>query len=203
MRETERRIHRAVRWFTVGSGPLRRGTDRVQALSRVALLVIVLAAAPVAWWAATLTGHHLAAVATEQAHARHRTDAVLLQDAVSSTSPDLSSGGDTAPVVAASARWITAAGSTRMGSVSVAVGARAGQKVQVWITGDGGLTSAPLDRQSISAQSVVAGVGTAAGVGLAGCGLYGLVCWQLARRRDRQWTAGWATVAPVWRGQLH
>ena len=202
MHETRWRIRGAVRWFTLGSGPLRRGTDRFQAWCRVLLLVIVLAAAPLAWGMATLTGHHLSAVATEQAHARHRPDAVLLQDAVSSNASDPTSGTDSAPVATAPARWITAAGTPRVGTVSVNPGARAGEKVPVWTAADGGLTTAPLDRQSVIAESVTAGISTAAGVGLVGWGLYGLVCWRLARHRDRQWTAGWATVAPVWRAQL-
>lgn len=202
MSETRRRIGRAVHWFTLGSGPLRRGTDRVQAWARVMLLAIVLAAAPLAWAAAGVTGSHLSAMATQQAHARHRTDAVLLQDAVSTTSSDPTSGTDSVPVATAPARWITPAGTPRVGTISVETGARAGQKVPVWTGPDGGLTTAPLDRQSVIAQSVATGIGSAVGVVLAGWGLYGLVCWRLARHRDRQWTAGWATVAPVWRAGL-
>lgn len=188
----------AVRRLTLGSGPLKRGTDRVQVLSRIVLLAAVVAAAPIALWSANLTHEHLTSVAAAQEHSRHATRAVLLRDAEQWNAPSLGWGSATDVLATAPARWITVLGTARTGTVDTPDGARAGASVPIWTADDGSLTTAPPDRQDVTSESVATALATFAGIGLAALGGHYLVCWLLARRRDRQWTAGWASVAPVW-----
>jgi hypothetical protein len=74
--------------------------------------------------------------------------------------------------------------------------------VPIWVTRDGTLTTAPLDQDAVLRDAVAVGVDAAVGISLAAGGLHLWVCRILGRRRDRQWGAEWATVEPVWRGQL-
>jgi hypothetical protein len=197
MRRAAQHVGRTWRRFSLGSGPLKRGTDRVQALSRVLLLVIVLAAIPVALCTASTSRGHLIGAAAAQARSRHQVQAVLLQDAVSSTA-SYESAPYYAPV-----RWTTAAGGgARVDTLPVPPGARAGTSVPVWVDAAGNLTAAPLGERDIRREARLIGIGSGIGLVLAGWVLHALVCQGLARRRDRQWTAGWSAVEPLWTAQL-
>jgi hypothetical protein len=68
------------RWLPPGTGPLKRGTDRIETAARLFLLVAVLAAAPTALLVTTVVRGHLATVATEQAADRGPVRATLLAD---------------------------------------------------------------------------------------------------------------------------
>ena len=59
-----------VRRFTLGSGPLKRTSDRLQALSRLVLLLAVLAVVPLAGLVGTAVSGHLHEVAASVAKER-------------------------------------------------------------------------------------------------------------------------------------
>ena len=188
-------LRRAVRWFTCGSGPLKRGTDRMQLLSRVVFLVIVLAAAPTALWLGSTTHERLVAEAARQAAVRDRMQAVVLKD----TEP--ASPGPGAPsAVRTTAQWSTVDGASRTGDVLVASGTRAGEQVTVWVTDDGRLTGAPIDPADGSLRM---GVLTFSTLVLTAWGVHAAVVLLLDRHRARRWAADWAVVSPIWRGQPH
>ena len=90
-------IRRSLRRFTLGSGPLKRRSDRVQAIARVTVVFSFLLASPIAVGVATATTTHLQSVASGQAAERTLVRAVLVEDA---TVPEGSTGTDGGPPVA-------------------------------------------------------------------------------------------------------
>jgi hypothetical protein len=192
---------RLVRRFTLGSGPLKRRTDRLQLFARVLLLAAALAAVPVALFVATTLRSHLTGLAAEQARGRHQVQAVLTQEATRPFSPaPVWSPG--IPRTMAQARWAGPDGTTRYGTVLSPLGAHAGQQMPVWVTADGTPAAAPLSRQGVAEEAAVAGLGSFLGLVLTAVAGYALVCRRLDRHRDRQWTEGWAAVAPIWTARL-
>ena len=178
------------RRFTLGSGPLKRTSDRVEFASRVLLLLALLSAVPVglAVGAAAWTAVH--ATADAQAATRSEVTATLLFDA-----PEPEPGSDTARTTAV---WTAPEGGTRSARIDAPAGARAGEEVGIWVDRSGDLTPAPLDEAQVAGQAVV--IGVLAGLGLLLAALTGhlLVTWALDRRRDRQWATGWLAVEPLW-----
>jgi hypothetical protein len=128
---------------------------------------------------------------------------VLLRDAVGAATTDAVSGPSAPEFTEVTATWPDPRGALHVGRVPAPVGMRSGTAVAVWVTADGRLTTAPLDREDVVGQATTLGSSVFVAIVLVACGGYGLLCWRLARRRDRQWTQGWATVGPVWRATLH
>ena len=85
MPETTGSGRRLFRRFALGSGPLKRGTDRLQFVARVLLLITVLTAIPVALAVVTANYSQGRTVAAAEAAARHQVTATLLVDAAAST----------------------------------------------------------------------------------------------------------------------
>ncbi|MGY1726397.1 hypothetical protein ACI79J_05450 [Geodermatophilus sp. SYSU D01062] len=186
-----------VRWFTLGSGPLKRGTDRLQVLGRLAVVLALLAAAPLAVAATSGTRHSLEAQAAAQAAERHLVRAVLLEDAPGVD--HLEEAGDrVAGAVPAPATWPGPYGEPREGVLHVRPGAPAGTEVSVWVDAGGRVTREPLDPATIPAAAVATGGLVLVGVPLVTGMLYVVLCWSLDSRRDRQWTEGWTAAEREW-----
>src|SRR4051794_13083778 len=151
-----RLIRRSLRRFSLGSGPLKRRSDRVQMFARFLVALSLVAAPLIAVAVANDTTAHLEAVARAEAEERSRTTAVLLEDA----GPLVDAGSDTsADLVRAEARWTAPGGTSRVGIVRVAPHAPAGTSVTVWVDEEGGITRAPFDRARIpSSVAVTAGL---------------------------------------------
>lgn len=179
-----------VRRFTLGSGPLKRTSDRLQALSRLLLALAVLAVVPAAVLVGRATSGHLHDVARQQHAERASVPATLLFDAAGS--PD-------GPPVATTATWAGADGVPHSGPVPTPGGARAGTVVRVWVDRAGSLTTAPLADGDIAADTVAAVVlGPGSALAVAALAHVVLVT-ALDRRRARRWAEGWAAVEPLWR----
>ena len=192
----------AVRRLTLGSGPLKRMSDRIEMLSRLVLAVVLTLAAPVALTVANATATDLRATAQLQATTREQVLAVLLQDAT--PRPDASTGTTAAGTITLTdGTWTARDGTSREGKVLARYGLRAGDTVRIWIDQDGALTRAPLRDSDVTAATAVAGGGVFVLVIVAAGATHGLVCWALNRHRDRRWSADWATVEPTWSGRLH
>ena len=76
-------------WLGFDRNPLRRGTDRIEAALRLVLMIMLVAAVPAA---AVIAGQRADHSALNWAHAQqaadHRVNAVLLQQAPATGSPD-------------------------------------------------------------------------------------------------------------------
>jgi hypothetical protein len=194
-------IRRWLRRFTLGSGPLKRRSDRVEVVGRLVVVLSFLAAPPLAVVAATATTTHLEAVAAAEAAERSRTQAVLLEDGPSPAISGATLGGysnESVATVPVRAAWPGPGGSTRTGHVQVRPGTPAGTAVPVWVDPGGDLTRAPFDRQTIQASAAAMGALPLIGVPLATWTLYAVLCVVLEGQRERRWARDWAAVEPDW-----
>ena len=194
------RFRRAVRGFTLGSGPLKRRSDRLQMIARVVVVLAVAASPALAVAAATSTTANLESVATSEAADRHQGRALVLADAPE----DTDGRAEYPPVltVTTTGQWTTPDGTVREGQVKVPPGTRAGTSVPVWVGSDGDLTIAPLPRQNIEGSAMAMGALVLGGVPIAVWTFYFFLCFALDARRERDWEKGWATVEPVWGTRL-
>jgi hypothetical protein len=194
-------VRRTLRRFTLGSGPLKRGSDRLQLAARLVVVLSVLLAPLVAVAAAGAATTHLQAVADTQAAERTHVQAVLLQNV-----PDPTRGAGYTDVSSASvpvrAEWPLPGGGVREGLVLAAPGAPAGSTVPVWVDRAGALVAPPLDRAGIPGSAVAVGALPLIGLPVLTWLLYALCCTALNAYRDRRWARDWATVEPVWNSRL-
>jgi hypothetical protein len=184
-----------LRRLTVGSGPLKRGSDRLELLARVLLVCSLVTAIPVALAVGTATHTRAQAVADAQAAERHRVPAILLQVDPPASGEALASANR----AQGTAVWTDPAGNERRGTVSVPAEALAGIHVDVWIDRDGDRTPPPLSDSDIIGRAVSEGSATFFGLAVVAIGAYLAVRLLLDRSRSRRWAAEWAAVEPVWR----
>jgi hypothetical protein len=183
---------RALRRFTLGSGPLRRGSDRIEFLSRLLVLVVVVLSVPVALAVGTVVRSDLASDAAREAVELHLVSAVATADAASPTDAVLARSS------VVPARWTAPDGSVVDGEVPAPVGTRADDAVPVWTTRAGVPTDAPMSSVDVTITALVVAVlgwsGTVALTALA----HAALCGVLGLHRDRRWTREWAAVEPTW-----
>jgi len=197
---TDTALSRSLRWFTLGSGPLKRGSDRLQVAGRLVVVLALLAAPPLAVAATTVTTAQFEARAEAEAAERSRVDAVLLEDAPEAAA---SGYGDREPVkVPARAVWPVPGGAERQGVVLARPHTAAGTAVPVWVNRAGNVTSAPLDRSRTDSSAMMIGAVVLLGVPLATWMLYAFLRAALDAHRGRRWAQGWAAVEPEWVSRL-
>ena len=192
------RLARGARLLGFDRNPLRRRTDRVEAVIRLATLVMLLAAVPTATLAAGRAADHLA---LRQAHAQqaadHKVTAVLLQQAAATGLPDPYTSVQLTLVLA---RWQPPGQPSRTGQVLAPAGARAGSTVTVWIDASGAVTGPPPDHRMIAGDVCIAAVVTCLVTSLLVLGSSTLARRALDRRRLRAWDAEWRVTGPRWSG---
>ena len=184
----------ALRRFTLGSGPLKRASDRAQFLARVLLVCCLAGAVPVAMVLASLTHAQAVAEAAAQSLQRHQVDAELLEDPTVVTH-----GSDSMPPSSrAPVAWSGPAGDEHTGVTTVPLSARAGSSVPVWVDQDGDQTTRPLDAGDAVARAAAAGAVAYLWTStFAAVAYLGFRAW-LDRGRLRRWAADWAVVEPEW-----
>jgi hypothetical protein len=184
----------ALRRFTLGSGPLKRTSDRVQLLARVLLVCTLATAIPVTLVVASVVHAQGLTEATAQSLERHQVDAELVADG------SLASRGadDVPPVSRAPVVWRGPSGEERTAVVVVRTGAEAGSTAPVWVDRDGDLTTRPLDGGDALATAVSIATGTYLLISSLAIGAYVAFRMSLDRSRLRRWEADWAVIEPVW-----
>ncbi len=194
MSEDASTARRLARRFMLGSGPLKRASDRAEVLARVLLVTVVLTAVAVGLAVATATGTSTQSVADAQSASRYRVTATLTEDPAAGSGGSEHAGVD----AAVTAQWTAPSGRAREGVIDVPVGARAGSTTSIWVDQEGDVTTRPLDGSDVAARAIVYGFSTFIGISalavLAYLGLHSL----LERSRLRRWAADWAVVEPVW-----
>jgi hypothetical protein len=184
----------ALRRFTLGSGPLKRTSDRVQFLARVLLVCSLAGAVPVALVVASLAHEQAVTEVAAQSLERHQVDAELLADpTVTTHGSDDIPPSSRAPVV-----WSGPAGEERTGDATVSLSARVGSTVPVWVDQDGDRTTRPLDAGDAVARAVAAGAVAYLWTSTFAAGVYLASRAALDRGRLRRWAADWAVVEPKW-----
>jgi len=174
--------------------PLRRGTDRAEAWIRIVLVLVFLAGAPVAGWAA---GHWAGSTVPTAAHARlageHRIPATLL-NGVPAGSNYFSAVG----FGWVRARWTAPGGSVHTGYVEAPAGSRAGGTVPVWLDRTGRFTAPPLTRSQAQGLMLMTAAFAPAVLALLLLAVMGLVGLILERRRLASWKQAWSAIEPQW-----
>jgi hypothetical protein len=198
MPETSGTAHRLFRQFVLGSGPLKRGSDRLQVLARVLLVLALLTAIPIALAVVTAAYSHGQTVAAAEAADRHQVPAKLLDDP---TTP-ADSGITNAEVVTANVIWTDPSGAARKGVLAVPGYAKAGSTVTIWVGRDGDIAGRPDTSSDVVAQAIGIGIVTLLFLSLGAIGAYLLFRMQLDRSRLRRWATDWAVVEPVWTGKV-
>jgi hypothetical protein len=192
-------LRRALRWFTLGSGPLKRRSDRVQVLGRVVVVLALLAAAPLGVVATEVTRGSMESAAAVQVAQRHPARAVVLEDTV----PAAQEAGDPGTSFATvQATWRAPGGHPRQGALLVPTGTVAGTTVPVWVDRSGELTTAPMDQDSIDVTGFAAGVVATVAVPLVAWVAYCMLSTVLDAHRRRRWAQEWDRVEREWRTRL-
>lgn len=186
---------RVLRRFTMGSGPLKRASDRLQVLSRSMLALLLLAAVPVALAVGVLTRSDLGRTAARQAAESHEVTARLITDA------PLPVGPQTADVPEP-AVWTGPDGVAHVIQIPVPAGSRAGELVSTWVDRAGDSTEAPLSAAGLGAQAVSGAVLAFLVMVVVVAGAHRAVVVTLDRRRARQWATEWEAVEPRWAGRV-
>jgi hypothetical protein len=185
------RWHR-VRTFTLGRGPLKRGSDRLEFAARLVLVLVVLVSVPVALAVGTVVHEHLRATAEQQAAELTRVTAIALEGA------EPVQEGRSSGWFRTSARWTAPDGTEVEAVVTTLRDTSAGDPLTVWTTGDGRPTATPpTSREVLRYTVVLVLVGWSWSLVAAGTGYLGL-CRILDRHRDRRWTREWAAIEPTW-----
>jgi hypothetical protein len=192
------RLARCARRLGLDRNPLRRRTDRIEAVIRLVTLFLLLVAAPMAAVTAGLQADHLA---LRQVHAQqmadHQVTAVLLRPAQATGIPDPYTSVQLTLVLA---RWQPPAGPPRTGQVQAPAGARAGSTVAVWIDASGAITSPPPGHREIVGDVCITAVVTGLIASLLVLGSGALARRALDRRRLHAWDAEWRATGPRWSG---
>jgi hypothetical protein len=182
------------RRLALGTGPLKRSSDRLQFLARVLLGCTLLTALPIALAVATATYSGAVAEATAQAAERHQVAATLTEDAP----PASDNNGVAPPKVRAMVVWVGPSGLERADRVIVPPGTDTGAVVHIWVDREGEPTTRPLTDGDVTARSAASGLLTYLSIASVAGGLFFAFRKALDRSRMRRWDADWAVVEPVW-----
>jgi hypothetical protein len=174
--------------------PLRRHIDDVEHAIITGLVVLFLLAAPLL---SIMTGRIADAAGLREQHAEqswHQSQAVLLQSAAAGLSSQ-DGGWDAAWV---NARWAIPGGGSRTGVIAVALNAKAGQRVPIWVTGSGQVTHPPLSHDDVLDGIANAVLATVAGLAVLLALTAAAAKTEANRRRMAAWGSAWAVIGPRW-----
>ncbi len=189
---------RCTRWLGLDGNPLRRPADRIEAVLRFTVLILLLTAVPIA---TTVVGQAVDRMELSQMHAQQAADhlvgAVLTQRAVSTGDPDPYSN---VPRVWVDARWTAPDGSVHAGLVLAPVGVRKGGTVPTWVSASGAATGPPQTHRVVLIDVFIAVMSTGLLLILLLITLQLLACHILDRRRISAWDTEWHATGPRWTG---
>lgn len=189
------RIARSVRRIGFDRNPMRRSSDRIQAIVRAGLVAVFLVSAPL-----VITGvAHETYVsglraAQEQAAAWHPVPARVLRG-----TPLVAAWVSPArPPWRLSVRWARPNGSSQIGQVTRAGEAKTGSTVTVWTDRQGRLAHHPVSRGQAADQAFRAAIITSIALALLLATAGRAISLILDRRRLASWETDWAAVEPQW-----
>jgi hypothetical protein len=196
MTEQPSRIRALLRRISLGSGPLKRGSDRLEVASRLMCLLVLALALPVALTVGAVVHDGAAQQAARETATRHQQTAVLLDDAAGHRTP-----GSGSLRVATPGRWQAPDGTAHEGMVRAPHEALAGDRVTIWVDGDGALTGRPRQTVDVVTAGLLAGLGTFLGAAALAALAHLAVRRALWRHAARQWEREWRLVEPQWAGR--
>jgi len=96
------------------------------------------------------------------------------------------------------AKWTAPDGAARSGLVAVALNARAGQPLRVWVTKTGQLTHPPLTSGQVRERQVMAAIAVPVGLAVVLSIAASAVRVLANRRRMAAWGKDWEAIGPRW-----
>lgn len=188
-------LRRLGRMLAGDDNPLRRPVDKLESAVITGLIVAFLIAAPLL---AIFAAGVVSAAGTREMQAETQqwkpVTAVLEQDAANGAI-GLDGDWDTAWV---KAKWTMPGGAQKTGQVAVALNARAGLRVSVWVTPAGQLTHQPLTKAEVAERTVTAAVACPAGLAVLLMVAVGAIRVVANRRRMACWAREWEATGPRW-----
>ncbi|WP_157979548.1 Rv1733c family protein [Kribbella monticola] len=192
-RPAETWVAMQTRRLGLGRNPLRRPSDRFEAVLTWIVLLTGLLVVPVGAASGTSVRDASQTGAAEQRLLLHEVQARTVEEAPALTGQEI--GLVTWPVTVV---WQDETGLDHRGRTDVVLGTKAGTETTVWIDGSGAVAKPPRPAGDSAA------IGTAAGFGIVGCSWLALWLFllvarrQLDRRRLANWAAEWEQVATDW-----
>jgi len=187
-------LRRLGRMLADDDNPLRRPVDKLECAVMTCLIVTFFIAAPLlAVFAAGVVG--TAGIREMHTEASWRAVPAVLTEGAATGAIGLDGDWNTAWV---KAQWTAPDGAHKDGLVAVALNARAGQRVTVWVTPTGQLTHQPLTRDEVAERTVMAAVAAPAGLALLLTIAIGTARVMANRRRMACWAREWEATGPRW-----
>ncbi|MEU4294761.1 hypothetical protein AB0E63_41615 [Kribbella sp. NPDC026596] len=186
-------VLRQARRLGFGKNPLRRRSDRIEAVVLWCGLVVALLLIPVAAAVGTSVSNAVEESTARQRAVLHEVKATTLEG-TERTVP--SAPGDM--VSRARISYVDAQGVAREVTTGVAIGTKAGAEVTIWLDREGYIARSPRSSADSSAFGTSAGFLTLAGAWLLLWITVRLARVPLDRRRAREWENEWLAVAPRW-----
>lgn len=187
-------LRRLGRTLAGDDNPLRRPVDQLECAVMTCLIVAFFIAAPLlAVFAAGVAG--TAGIREMHAEASWKPVPAVLTQGAAAGAIGLDGDWNTAWV---KAQWTAPDGAHKAGLVAVALNARAGQRVTVWVTPAGQLTRQPLTRDEVAERTIMAAVAAPAGLALLLTIAIGVTRVMANRRRMACWAREWEATGPRW-----
>ncbi|MFB6849568.1 hypothetical protein ACFCXS_32565 [Streptomyces sp. NPDC056373] len=184
-----------VMFWRLRRNPLRRRSDVVQAWLGVGLTLVLPAATPLALFLVGDAAHrHYARAAEHQAATRHRTTAVLVEDARSHPEPGSAEAKRT--LYPTEVRFTDPQGRTRTAHADAQPALPKGSTLRVWAGTDGKLTDPPLSPDQIRSRAMGCALIAVLGVHAAAAVAYGTAHRVIQHRNLAEWESAWAETAP-------
>jgi hypothetical protein len=172
--------------------PLRRASDRAETVVLILLAVVFLVGAPLSALAAGAAMHSVAQ-RTEFAQHAAKSEVTARIVTVTGTPP---SGGNLTTEVAA--QWTAPNGKVINQDMAVSIGYQQGDRLPVWTTRDGHLTTPPMAESQVASLTDLAEFAGVAALALI-VSVAGVIArWWLNRRRLAAWDADWRATGPRW-----
>lgn len=196
-------MRESVRLWRWRRNPLMRRSDVMEAWIGLFTMIAVFCTAPVAAWAAGHAADRVLhrAMRAQQAE-RTKIQAVLVPEPrqEGTTAGAIASDPERAydPRQSATVRWTAPDGSSQSAIVRVDDRQRAAGRMPVWTDRAGRLVDPPLPGTTVAACTTATGAAAALGVTALLCGLRGLLCGQLMRRRLADWDRLWVRADLGW-----
>jgi len=193
-RRSELWVLMQARRLGIGRNPLRRGSDRIEALLFWSALLLALLVVPVAAAVGTSVSAASERSAAQQRAVLRQVEAHTLED-----------GGPLYPSTPGQAGvrvrvgWQDELGVPHEGRTIVANGTKIGSVVTIWLERTGEIAKPPRQSTDSSAIGGLVGITTVMTGWLLLAALFWLVRVPLDRRRAAAWEREWAEVSPRWR----
>jgi len=191
----QRRVRQPSRLIGFGRHPLRRCSDRIQAIVWAGLVAVFLVGAPLGSIHASRGIYSYALSARRaQAMAWHRVPAMVLSAKPLVTALETTDRPPTLLVL----QWVKPDGASQTGEVTGARNAVADSTVTVWTDEQGRLAQPPLSRAEVAERAICAAVAAPMALALLLAAFGAVVSFILDRRRLARWAAEWEVVGPRW-----